>query len=252
MIAPSRCECLVLSRRAVEVARKPRCASNTERKGGVSSSSLNEERDGPMLRLCILIRVLLARPEFVNRKRGHNISRDLPRWIEIRLINGSGRLSWIVVWQGSDFHPSHRIRLLNRKLSILVRLENGTNLMSCTSSFASFFPSIINFCETLAKVYGDLKRCNHFLRSRTRWWDRNWKCGNLTVSRINARRLFETVYREVFRVLCQRSFCLTHYNWYSCFRGAVIESDTDAIPTYRVQFWWNTILSEKVQSTFEI
>lgn len=31
-----------------------------------------------MLRLCILIRPLLARLEFVNRKRGHNISRDLP------------------------------------------------------------------------------------------------------------------------------------------------------------------------------
>lgn len=49
------------------------------------------------VRLRILIRPLLPpRLELVNRKRGHNISRDLPRWIEIRGINGSRRLSRIV------------------------------------------------------------------------------------------------------------------------------------------------------------
>lgn len=68
-------------RRVLESGAQRRIESGVQRpvhrRQGVSSSCLNG--NGPMLRLCILIRVLLARLEFVNRKRGHNISRDLPR-----------------------------------------------------------------------------------------------------------------------------------------------------------------------------
>ena len=99
------------------------CWMETSRGGGGSLSPIGSF-------VCLNPGIVAAAGIRESQTRGQYISRerDLPRWIEIRGINGSARLSWIVVCLGSAFHPcslgsTFRVYSLRRIQLVLLSLS---------------------------------------------------------------------------------------------------------------------------------